>query len=237
MKVIRTAFLTTILALFFCIQTSADIIVTELMYNPADSGDAGFEWVEIYNSGPDPVDLTGWRLDDEDTSDWDPMTGILGPGQVGVITQVSEVDFKASWPSAVDAVIFTSGGDWTMANTGSLTNEVMVLLDASNNPVDNINYGSYLLGDAFRELWPASTNGVSIYLLPGFISQADNDNGANWALSELGVHGAVNVVAGGIFVVEDLGSPGVVIVPEISTYSLVLGALALAALFVRRFRR
>lgn len=36
------------------------VLINEVMHNPS----AGPEWVELYNPGPLPVDLSGWRIDD-----------------------------------------------------------------------------------------------------------------------------------------------------------------------------
>jgi len=44
---------------------SSKIMISEIMPNP-DGADAGEEWVELYNSSNEPVDLTGWILDDKD---------------------------------------------------------------------------------------------------------------------------------------------------------------------------
>ncbi len=40
------------------------------------------EWVELYNDGSDPVDLTNWRLEDANSSKTDDLTlsGTIGPG-------------------------------------------------------------------------------------------------------------------------------------------------------------
>ncbi|MDW8404450.1 lamin tail domain-containing protein, partial [Chloroflexus sp.] len=36
------------------------VLINEVMHNPS----SGPEWVELYNPGPLPVDLSGWRIDD-----------------------------------------------------------------------------------------------------------------------------------------------------------------------------
>lgn len=41
-------------------QTSQYLLINELMPNPS----AGPEWIEIYNEGDQPIDLSGWSLDD-----------------------------------------------------------------------------------------------------------------------------------------------------------------------------
>lgn len=41
-----------------------DVLINEFMPNPAGSDDA--EWIELYNSGEESIDLDGWTLDDSD---------------------------------------------------------------------------------------------------------------------------------------------------------------------------
>ena len=38
-----------------------DVVINELMYNPA-TGNDGDEFLELYNRGTTPVDLSGWSL-------------------------------------------------------------------------------------------------------------------------------------------------------------------------------
>ena len=46
---------------------SSAITISEFLPNP-DGTDSGEEWIELYNSGDSPVDLSGWKLDDESSS-------------------------------------------------------------------------------------------------------------------------------------------------------------------------
>jgi hypothetical protein len=46
-------------------QSRGAVLVTEFMPNPAGT-DTEREWMEIYNSGPDAVDLTNWKVGDEE---------------------------------------------------------------------------------------------------------------------------------------------------------------------------
>jgi hypothetical protein len=231
----ETLLLATGCGLIFPIQSVlSDILITEILYNPFRSagGDLPNEFVEIYNSGPNPVDLTGWKLSDEDANagDWGLITGTLGAGEVGVITEFSEADFKSSWSTAADAVIFTVTGWASLANSGSATNEILEILDASSLSVDVANY-------SVTAPWPEpSINGIAIYLLPGSFTQVDNDDGANWAHAVVGVDGAVDPLGGGSYDPGNIGSPGFVLVPEPSTFAFILGALAFLGIAIRRRR-
>lgn len=210
------------------------VLITEIMYN-ASGTDTGFEWVEIYNAGSTTVDVTGWKLSDEDDNNinWSQMTGTLAAGEVGIITQSSEVDFKASWPTATNAKIFTSTNWGSIANTvDAIDNEVLSILDGPEGVGTEVDVANYMT----IAPWPVGVNGSSIYLLPGFIDPVSNDDGSNWAASELGVHGAVNPLAGGTYAVGNIGSPGVVVVPEPGTIAFFLGLLAFTGVMIRRRR-
>jgi hypothetical protein len=222
---------------------NANIFITEIMYNPSGtdipSPTFSQEWVEIYNAGTTTVDLTGWTFRDEDdgAADWGVMSGSLAPGQVGVITTSTEEAFKASWPSAVNAAILTTST--TNPNWGSLGNnhgigdEVLTLRDASDNIIDIVDYTS---GSALTGGWPDAPSGASIYLLPGFMTSADNDIGSHWGYSVLGINGAINPISSVLdpYNVGSVGSPGVVVVPESSVYALLFGLGVLGLAIFRR---
>ena len=42
-----------------------EIVINEIMQNPAAVGDGSGEWVELYNDGPAPVDINGWTIRDD----------------------------------------------------------------------------------------------------------------------------------------------------------------------------
>lgn len=216
---------------------SANIIITEILYNPAggdvpEPGVFAYEWVEIHNSGSETVDLTGWMLRDEDgnSSNWGTLSGSLAPGGVGVITTSTSENFKASWSTAADAVIFTVPGWGSLANNVSAPgNEVTQIQDESGTPVD---IADYLTVDP----WPTTGGSESIYLLQGFMTPEANDDGANWAVATLGVDGAINPVAGpDNFNTNTIASPGVI--PEPSTYAVIFLGLVGSAALIRRRRR
>ena len=46
-------------------QAFAQIVITEIMYDPKQQKDAGHEWIEILNDNETSVDVTAYRLAEE----------------------------------------------------------------------------------------------------------------------------------------------------------------------------
>ncbi len=181
------------------------MIISEIMYNPAGPDgvlppDPTGEWVEIFNSGTEPVDVGGWRLDDEDATNWGPLPAgaTLLPGEAAVLAS-NPIEFRQAW----GANIKVFGVAWAaLANTAGPTNEVLVLLDDTGAEVDRAHY------EAGTNGWPPSVNGLSITLKD---ISADNNVGANWTLSVAGEAGAhTPAQAVGPYALSDVGSPGLV---------------------------
>ena len=194
------------------IPVMGEVLITEIMYNPnsRESYPNDVEWIEIYNSGKDPVDLSGWYLMDEDGKTGGLAEGIkLPPGRALVLIpdcQTAE-DFHAAWGEGI-AVVSVKGwlrpGLGGLANNPSPKNEVLSLRNADGKVVDRVNFDDE--GD-----WPADKpDGASIYLLPGGLNSRDNDAGRNWARSQAGERGTGMNVKTADFDGQDVGSPGYV---------------------------
>ena len=202
-----------------------NVVISEIMYNPASSEPLG-EWVEIVNTGSAPVSISGWMLDDEDTSGWGAIpSGTLGIGttdRIAIIHNdaVSSATFIAEW--GVPAGVTVVGVPWaSLAQGASATNEVLQLLDGSSALIDEANYENGTNG------WPGDNGTASIYLTD---LAADNDVGANWDLHDVTAAPAQTPTpinpTGPTFITTDEGSPGLVppITPGAITVSVVPGA-------------
>ena len=53
-------FLTALLITSAVFAQTANLVITEISYNPAESGTDSTEYVELYNNGSSSVDLTGY---------------------------------------------------------------------------------------------------------------------------------------------------------------------------------
>jgi hypothetical protein len=237
MKAIVTA------AIAACLAASsiarADIIISEIMWNPNGSEGGAQEWIEITNTGGATVDLSGWVYGDSQDGQYsDPFLAgtSLSAGASAVIVGQSAAVFQSIWGAGVQVITYTGGpaGGIALANSASATNETVAIFDASNNLIDDVNYESNISG------WPATdgsgVNGQTIYLLPTAFTSAANDIGANWAESVAGVDGAYTALTlnPGITnaTLRDVASPGVaVFIPEPST--ALLAAIAALGLLRR----
>lgn len=182
------------------------VVISEIMYNPATpEGAFSPEWVEIVNVGSVPVDISGWKLDDEDAADWGPIppATVLQPGQAailfdGISTPITTVaGFRSAWNVPASALVI--GVDWPdLDNDPSGANEVLALKDGSDVAQDLVNFDD-------EGLWPSDQpEGSSIYLTNLL---ADNDVGSHWARSVIGVDQA-RAANGFPFSSSDVGSPG-----------------------------
>ncbi len=191
------------------------VIITEIFANPNDGGagqinPAGadiLEFIEIFNTTNEPIDISGWYIDDEDASSGVPFPAgtIIGPRQALAIigfnfglrpndpdnpgqylpqTPIwSTALFNQCWdPTPGDGNaparnVLIIPGNITIANTATATNEVPFLVDVDGDVVDIANYESGTAG------WPATVAGQSIVLRPQFLNHIDNDRGCAWQLA------------------------------------------------------
>jgi hypothetical protein len=193
-------------------QASGQVIISEIMYNPASSEKFpnDVEWVEIFNAGTQAVDIRGWYLADEDGRTAGVAEGVrIEPGAAVVLVpgvQTAE-RFHAAWgpqPVVVPLGNWGQPGKFNLANDPSPHNEVLTLRASDNSLIDEVNFDDE--GD-----WPSDAPpGASIYVLPGKLDSVENDLGSSWARSVAGKHGAKTNRLTPEFDGIDTGSPGVV---------------------------
>jgi hypothetical protein len=191
-----------ILILFFSgpvfAENPYDIVINEIMYHPGHAinipENFGEEYIELYNRGSDPVNMSGWWF----SSGIDfifPNNLILGADEYLVVA--SDIDtFKAKYPQVNNVI-----GDWDgrLSNSG----EKIELVDHSGRLIDTVEYTDE--GDwSVRELGPVDHGhrgwvwsnshdggGKSLELINPLLS---NEYGQNWATSLIdgGTPGTVN---------------------------------------------
>jgi spore coat protein CotH len=193
-----------ILFLFFTISVEADSIdvtINEIMYHPGHEiytpENTGEEYIELYNHGIYPANLSGWWFGSGINFIF-PDNTTLGAGEYLVIAADIET-FNAKYPDVFNVI---GGWDGILSNSG----EEIQLFDDTGNIIDTVEYADE--GDwSVRELGPLDFEhrgwqwsnshdggGKSLELINAFMS---NEYGQNWAASETdgGTPGTVNSVS------------------------------------------
>lgn len=216
---IRTSLIVAALA----VPASGSLKITEIMYD-AD-GNNEFEYIELYNSGPDAIDLTGWvfarDLNQAPGNGANVLAGavpargtavlIRADGSSGTSGRTLEgfrvaweqpsnpsINFipVARWPVLTNSTAGAGLGLWSSLADYTADHTTTFSTTPAVFTYTNAAYATtYAVGSAFG--WPASNDSASIYLRD---VSADETNGANWALSVAGVDGAYAGGSGSITV-------------------------------------
>jgi len=114
-----TIFLACLVGVMTLNAQTPDLVISEIMYNPPESGIDTYEYLEIYNNGANAVDLSGYSLSGVDyvfTSGFN-----LGTGEYLLLAGDS-IAFEAAF--GLTALQWTNG---SLSNGG----ELLKLFDAT----------------------------------------------------------------------------------------------------------
>ncbi|WP_175017403.1 ExeM/NucH family extracellular endonuclease [Rasiella rasia] len=189
------------------------LVISEIMYNPNSSED-NWEWVEIYNAGTLAADLSGFVLDDNNGvahGSANIASGTIPAGGSAILYNADDVtaaDFMAAW-GTVNLIAVTNWSAGALNNGGDT---VGIWEDFASYSGDNVTQANVIDNVPYDDagVWPTDNNAASIYLTN---LAADNDNGANWAISTDGgttplFEGYTSTTGGGNSG-NDIGSPGI----------------------------
>ncbi|MEI7597184.1 MAG: lamin tail domain-containing protein [Bacteroidota bacterium] len=140
-----------------------NLVITEIMYNPPESGTDSLEFIEIYNNSSSSIDLTGYTM-------------------VGVTYTFPAISIASNgfYLLTVDSVKFSkfygvSAHKWTSGGLNNNQGEGIALKNASGVTVDSVRYGT-------SGLWSNRANGNGPSLV--FCNfNLDNNVGSNWKYS------------------------------------------------------
>jgi len=109
-------------------KSQAQIVITEIMYNPPESSSDVTEYIELFNAGNSTVDLTGYSFSKGVTHTF--TGGSINPNKYFIVTvDTSELD-KSYGVGTADA----QWSDGKLSNGG----EAIELLDNSSQIVDYV---------------------------------------------------------------------------------------------------
>ena len=143
------------------------VVINEFVPDPAGA-DGGYEWVELYNDGGAPVDLTDWTLQKGTTPTFSteftfPLGASIPAGGYVVVGE----EF------VVGATYVLATGDTIALGNASTGGDAVRLADAGGTPVDTVIYGPDN-SDGFLDdnglvatsVAPPPASGLSIARLP-----------------------------------------------------------------------
>jgi len=138
-----------------------EIVVTEIMQNPAAVNDTYGEWFELYNAGDEAVDLDGWTFRDAGTDGFT-VAGplVMQSGDYLVLGRNGDPAINGG----LDVDYVYSG--FTLGNS----DDEIIVEDTSASEIDRVEYD----GGA---VWPDPT-GASMMLIDLAL---DNNDGSNWS--------------------------------------------------------
>lgn len=159
-----------------------DLLITEIMYNPAALSDSDGEWIEIYNNSARPVNLQNLVVARDDANSHSITDSIeLSPGTFFVLMRADSATMAArSYIYGSDISLSNTGAVLSIYNEGSETGPGSLIF--------SVDYGAAGFPDG---------SGASISLNPDKMNASDALSGTSWCTST------------SPFTTGDLGTPGV----------------------------
>jgi hypothetical protein len=189
----------------------AGLLISEVVFNEVSSDTTG-EWIEIYNTGPNAIELTNYKIGDEEVANpplpaesggmWQFPAGASIPAHGVQVIAVSGTKFTSLYPSAplptyevnstmpgvADMINYTTwsptGTAINMANGG----DQVLLLDGADAIVDMISWGNTTF--AFNPAMPQSADGQGQQRI---VPSIDTNSAADWQVSNPPTPGTVPV--------------------------------------------
>jgi hypothetical protein len=190
-------------------RVDAALVISEVLYNELGS-DTGGEWIEIYNSGPADIDLSNYKIGDEETSGGTgttegmfhfPVGASIGSHEVqiiaGSVDRFNEVygflptyEVQGTNATVANLTVYSAwdpdGNQLNMSNS----NDQALILGPSDEIVDALSWGGTFAFDPGLNA-DAEADGQSYERINALV---DTNTPADWRLGNPSSPGVVNVV-------------------------------------------
>lgn len=121
-------------------QTVNHVVISEVLYDAPQGGtDTVYEWIELYNPTGGPIDLTGWVLEDNNSSDAIPQV-TLAAGQYLVVAATMS-GFLTNHPGFTGRLISLDDGSGSIGNGLANTGDRVILWAPNDLKIDSMSYG------------------------------------------------------------------------------------------------
>ncbi len=163
-------FLPAALVAAFSLPTQAEVLISEVLYDPPNSLDASLEWVEFFNAGCEAVDLSTYTLQDKQGTPVLNLSGTIQPNSYFTFARQADA-FITQYGFAPNL----TGMSLLLGNSGDL-----FILKNNGVDVDTVAWENSIAG------WTIAAVDITIYRLDN-TNPATNDN---WAVSTADTPGA-----------------------------------------------
>ncbi len=165
MRLIRVVGIVGVLAALFVSSARAGVVINEIFYH-APNDLENLQWIELFNSGDQPVDVSGWSLDQGKLFTFPKDTAIAAGGYLIVALDANQFRLNYRLPSLgpLKKPLKHGGGQIELQN-------------ATGERVDLAKYKDHAP-------WPASPDGYSSSL-ERICPSASGEIAENWAASPL----------------------------------------------------
>ena len=189
---------------------AGEVVITEIMYNPPESGTDSLEYIEFYNNGDESIDLEGWTINGVDFT-FPALSLAAGEyvvvaGNIAAMQSVLNVTTPHEWTggalsnggetiqlinnigAVVDEVSYDDGGDWVTTPDGD--GPSLVLCDPSS---DNSVAANWIAATTSLD---AEADGNTYFGNPGADSGCPDGPIITWLDTETTVSEGVGTVTG-----------------------------------------
>ncbi len=202
---------------------SADVRITEFMYQGASSGNR--EFIELTNIGSLAVDVSAWTYNDDNPNN--PVAfgagfGSLAANESVILTELTADAFRSYWNLAAGVRVFSIGGNSNLGAADTI-NIYSSATQTAATLVDSVTYAG-------------TTPGISRNRPVGVAGAAANAQFADSALGD--AYGSAFAPT----TPADLANPGrfplaaTAVVPEPASWAMMVGGFGLLGLSLRRRR-
>ncbi len=171
-------------------QAQGGLVITEISYNPPESGADSLEFIEIYNSSAAAIDLQGYYISFGGVTIRDSFASsfVLPAGGI-VVTAVNDTAvFQQFGMSSVPR-------QWRSGGALSNTSTAIRLFDNTGTLIDSV---------AYFNSWVTGTNGAGASMILCDVN-SDNSLSASWSISRRNTGNAI----GSVVPLPLFGSPGI----------------------------
>lgn len=151
---------------------TGNIVINEVSSN----GGSTLEWVELYNPTGSAIDVSGWTIEDNNSTDTLPTVAAIPAGGYGVIVG----DAVISVPGTAIKIVLTGA-----IGNGLAENDRLIVRDGSNTLIDQMSYGTNI-----SVLNPAVTTPGANQSMQRSPNGIDTDTALDWVLGAPSIGGA-----------------------------------------------